>query len=381
MKNLKQIQLTFFVYIFLSLSFVISCHALESYDLKPLFTLKTGRGIDEFLFAFAPAPFSGVKAPLCPVGTKILVDNTGDFYLLKERTNIVKINSNGEVIGEISEPKPFTIPMEMRLDGEDNLYVKFRNDTNIVDEFRYAVAKFNNQGEFLHWIGDGKGYKCIFFGVQINGSVSLQSCGSDAVPDQFQRYDLDGRFIGLFTHRGITHKDTVDAKEGTYLISIGHIFTVGADDNVYVVNDFDLNVKKYIDSRSLTTTEGITPVAERKVFPWIKIGGKPKFEGLDLDNNMYFYFGKWERIELPGFFIDVSHSSDTVKCVKYNFDLNEYDTLLCYTTVEKEGKFIKRKLLRNHAGELYEVVIFFDDPPNVTPEDHVRFYKWVKVNE
>jgi hypothetical protein len=95
---------------------------------------------------------------------------------------------------------------------------------------------------------------------------------------------------------------------------------------------------------------------------------------------MYFYFSKWKREELPRFFIDVALFSDTLQCVKYNFDANEYDTLICYSTVKEEGRFITRKLLRNYIGELYEIVIFFNDPPNVTPADHVRFYKWIPIN-
>jgi hypothetical protein len=390
MKKAKQIQWVISFFVILCLGYEPSIFGMENYTLQPLFELKTGRGIDEFRFAFAPAPFApveGRKNPLVPLGTHVLVDNSGNFYLLKERTNIVKVNSKGEVIREIRGSKPFTVPMQMRLDGEDNLYVKFRNDTNIGEEFRYAVAKFNNKGELLHWIGDEEGFKCIHWGVWISGTISLKSCefGDPAkYKDQFQRYDKEGRFIGLFTHRGITHKDTVDSR-GTHIMSIRHILAVGADGNIYVVNDHDFTIKKYIDhDGSLTTTEGIKPVAERAVFPWMKAGKYP-FQGFDVNNKMYFYYSPdgriKKRVELPKYLIDVLDFSRPLKLesFRYDFDKDKYDTLKCEAVIKEESKFATRWALRNYIGELYEVVIFFNDPPNVTPEDHVRFYKWERV--
>ena len=386
----KQIRWFVLLFVLSCLLYDTSMCGMETYTLKPLFELKTGRGIDEFLFAFAPAPFApveGRKNPLVPLGTHVLVDNSGNFYLLKERTNIVQVNSRGEVIREITGSKPFTVPMQMRLDGEDNLYVLFRNDTNIAEESRYVVTKFSENGELLHWIGDEEGFKCIFFGAQINGTVSIRSCAvEDRVKykDQFQRYDKEGRSIGLFTHRGITHKDTVDAEKGLHIMSIGHILAIGADGHVYVVNDHDYTVKKYIDQDgSLTTTEGVKPAAERAVFPWQT--AKYAFQGFDVNNKMYFYHSPdgriRKRVELPKYLIDVLDLSRRLEleCFRYEFDQDRYDTLKCESVIQKEGEFATRWPLRNYIGELYEVVIFFNDPPNVTPQDHVRFYKWEQV--
>jgi|GEM_PF-4467937 len=389
MKKINKIRWIVSFFALLCLLYGTAVFSMENYSLKPLFELKTGRGINEFLLAFAGAPFGpqeGRKIPFIPLGTHVLVDNSGNFYLLKERANIVKINSKGEVIGEINGSKPFTVPMEMKLDGEDNLYVKFRNDTNIGEEFRFAVAKFNNEGELLHWIGNREGYKCIFFGVTMNGIVSVRSCESNAVPDQFQRYDKEGRSVGLFTHRGITVKDTVDAINGRHGISIGHILAVGMDGNAYVVNDFDFTIKKFNDYERLTTTEGIEPVAERAVFPWMKIGSKYEFQGFDINNKMYFYYFPDGRIRKR---VDLSKDHDIdvldfsrplkLEAFRYDFEKDKYDSLVCEAVIKEEGKFATRWALRNYIGELYEVVIFFNDPPNVTAEDHVSFYKWERV--
>jgi hypothetical protein len=305
---------------------------------------------------------------------------------LKERKNVIKIGPKGEVIRELRGVKPFTVPMDMKLDGEDNLYVQFRNDTNVVELSRYRVAKFNKQGQLLHWIGDQEGFKCIFFGVNINGTVSVTSCAfEDALKykDQFQRYDKNGRFIGLFTHRGISDKDTVDSK-GLHIISIRHILAVGADGNVYVVNDHDYTLKKYNDYESLTTTEGIKPAAERALFPWQT--AKYAFQGFDLNNKMYFYHSPdgrlQKRVEVgKNYYVDVFDLSRplTFECFRYDFDQDKYDSLVCEAVIEEEGKFATRRAMRNYMGELYELVIFFNDPPNVTPADHVRFYKWEQV--
>jgi len=389
MKKVKHIPWIIFFFVLLFLGYETSVFGIENYTLKPLFELKTGREIDEFLLAFAPAPFApveGKKTPSSSTGTHVLVDNSGNFYLLKERTNIVKIEPKGEVIKEIRGSKPFTVPMRMRLDGEDNLYVMFSNDTNIAQEWRYAVAKFDNKGELLHWIGAEEGFKCIFFGVNINGTVSVTSCAfEDALKykDQFQRYDKNGRFIGLFTHRGISDKDTVDSK-GLHIISIRHILAVGADGNVYVVNDHDYTVKKCIDYESLTTTEGIEPDAERAVFPWQT--AKYAFQGLDLNNKMYFYHTPDGRIQKrvevgKDYYVDVLDLSRplTFERFRYDFAQDKYDSLVCEAVIEEEGKFATVRAMRNYVGELYELVIFFNDPPKVTPEDHVKFYKWEKV--
>jgi hypothetical protein len=390
MKRTNQIWWIISFFVLFYLGYEPSLFAIENYTLKPLFELKTGRGVAEFLLAFAPAPFApeeGRKIPFSYTGAQVLVDNSGNFLLLNERINIVKINSKGEVIGEIRGVKPFTVPMRMRLDGEDNLYVMFSNDTNIAELFRYRVAKFNKQGQLLHWIGDEKGFKCIFLGVNVNGTVSITSCAFEdhiKYRDQFQRYDKEGRFIGSFTHRGITVKDTVDAINGRHGISIGHILAVGMNGNAYVVNDFDFTIKKYDDYVNLTTTEGVKPVAERAVFPWQV--GKYAFQGFDVNNKMYFYHSPdgriRKRVELSkDYYVDVLDFSRPLKleCFRYDFEKDKYDSLVCEAVIKEEGKFATQWDLRNYIGELYELVIFYNDPPNVTPEDHVRFYKWERV--
>jgi hypothetical protein len=340
MKKVKHIAWIIVFFVLLFLGYETSVFGIENYTLKPLFELKAGRGIDEFRLTFAPAPFApveGRKTPLSFTGTHALVDNSGNFYLLKERTNIIKIGPKGEVITEIRGSKPFTVPMRMRLDGEDNLYVMFSNDTNIAEEWRYAVAKFNNKGELLHWIGDQEGFKCIFFGVNINGTVSVTSCVfEDALKykDQFQRYDKNGRFIGLFTHRGISDKDTVDSK-GLHIISIRHILAVGANGNAYVVNDHH-------------SPDG-------RLQKRVEVGKNYYVDVFDLSRPLTF------------------------ECFRYDFDQDKYDSLVCEAVIEKEGEFATIRAMRNYMGELYELVIFFNDPPNVTPADHVRFYKWEQV--
>jgi hypothetical protein len=390
MKRINKIRWVVSFFALLCLLYETPVFSMENYSLKPLFELKTGKGSNEFLLAFAGAPFApeeGRKTPFIPLGTHVLVDNSGNFYLLKERTNIVKINSKGEVIGEIRGSKPFTVPMEMKLDGSNNLYVLFRNDTNIAEEWRYAVAKFNNKGALLHWIGDEEGFKCIFMKVSINGNVFLRSCEFNPTAkyrDQLQRYDKEGRFTGSFVHREISDKDTVDSKGHMYIMSIGHILAVGVDGNVYVVNDYDFTIKKYIDDGSLTTTEGIEPAAERAVFPWQT--GKYAFQGFDVNNKMYFYHSPDGRIRKrvgvgKNYYVDVLDLSRPLKfeCFRYDFEKDKYDSLVCEVVIKEEAKFATQWDLRNYIGELYEVVIFFNDPPNVTPQDHVKFYKWEKV--
>lgn len=382
----NQIRRIISFFVLLCLGYATSILGIENYTLKSLFELKTGQGIDKFLLAFASAPFApGIKIPLCPLGTHILVDNSGNFYLLKERTNIVKIDTRGEVIGEIRGTKPFTVPMEMRLDGVDNLYVNFRHETNNADEFMYRVAEFDSKGNLLHWIGDEEGYKCIYFGVTINGIVSIQSCEHAAVRNQFKRYNKDGSIMGSFVHIGSTDKDTSDA-EGTYIIPIGHMLAVGIDNNAYVINNFDFTVKKYNDYTRLTTTEGIEPVAERTVFPWMQIGSKYDFQGFDINNKMYFYYspdGRIEkRVELSkDSYVDVLDLSRPLKleAFRYDFDKDQYDTLICETIIQEEGIYATRWPLRNSLCELFEVVIFFNDPPKAAPQDHVKFYKWEKI--
>jgi hypothetical protein len=389
MKRAIQIRLGVMYLILLCLFHQHIVYAIENYTLNPLFDLKTGQGIDEFLFGYAPAPFApaeGRKIPLIPIGTHVLVNNSGDFYLLKERTNIIKINSIGQVVGEIKGTTPFTIPIVMKLDGEDNLYVKFRNDTHIGENFRYVVSKFNSQGDLLQCIGEGEAFKCISFGVDINGIVSLQSCETEADPDQFIRYDKNGSLMGLITHQQITYRDTSDTKVGKYSICIGHILEMGMDNNVYAVNNFDYTIDKYGNYRNLSTTRGIEPVEERKVFSWMQIGSKYDFQGFDVNNKMYFYYFPDRRIEkqveLPkDSYVKVLNFSQPLKfeAFRYDFENDKYDTLICDAGIKPEGKFATRWPLRNYLGELFEVVIFFNDPPNESPQDHVKFYKWERV--
>jgi hypothetical protein len=89
MRKLKVNRCILLLFVLLCLGYETLIFGIENYTLKPLFELKSGRGIDEFRLTFAPAPFApveGRRTPLCFTGTRALVDNSGNFYLLKERT-------------------------------------------------------------------------------------------------------------------------------------------------------------------------------------------------------------------------------------------------------------------------------------------------------
>ncbi len=390
-KTMKQNQRILRIVSFLIVSSLVcqtSVFAAENYALKPLFELKAGSAIDQFRLAVAPNPFApdkGRKDPLTLFATQVLVDNSGNLYLLKERGNIVKLNPEGEVTGEIEGTQPFTVPVRMHLDGEDNFYVLFRNPAEVAVERRYAVATFDSEGDLLRWITrDEEDFWCIFFGVTINGTVFLRSCGAGVTQDQLQRYDKEGNFIGVLRHEGRPLRRRHNMYGGGFAV-IGHVLTEGADGNVYVINDHDLTVKKFIDrDGNLTTTDGVEPVAEKTLFPWMQTS-KYQFQGFDLDNRMYFYHRAdrrlMKRVELPRHVMDVLDLSGPLRleCFRYDFNEDTYDTLWCQTVIQEEGKYAVRWALRNYAGELYELVIFFNDPPNKTPQDHARFYRWERV--
>ncbi len=381
MQNIKKVTtvLTFLFFIFGGLYVV--AFTIENYKEVPLFELKVGDGLNKFRLGFIPAPFAyeeGRKTLLCTGGTQVFVDNSGNFYLFKSRHSIVKINPQGEVIKEIKGAKGFTVPIYMELDGFDNLYVKFRNDTNIGSKFRYAVAKYDKDGNFLHWIGENNEFKCIFMDVNINGTVFLKRCGEDAAYGQFERYNSDGKFTGFLQHEELS---SIPNKNGGNT-SISHKAVEDMDGNLYVIKSNDLNIKKYLNfDGSLKKTTEVKPLVEKTAFPWVERVKLP-FQGFDVTNNMYFgYSTKWKRVELAKNYVDISLFTDTLIWYKYDFGVEKYDTLKCISLMKKESKFLARTILRNYKGDFYEVNIYFNDPPNVTSEDHVKFYKWERIKE
>lgn len=373
-----------------ALVFLLTGRALasDSYTLKPLFRLQSGTGIDRFRVAFAPAPFApypGLKVPVGVTGVQVLVNNIGSFYLLTESERITKFDADGNVLAEINGVPPFTVPRRMYLDGEDNLHVVFRNDTNVGSRFRYVVAKFDRDGRLLHWIkGEEDGFRCIFADVAINGTVFLTSCADTDNPDQMMMYDREGGFLGLFEHRKTSHRRAPEGEGGGFTV-IRHDITEGADGNIYVVSSDDLTVKKYLDqSDELRSTEGVSPSVIRTMFPWMD-AGKPAFRGFDINNKMFFYDFSDRRVikqaELAEHVISVLDFSKPLRleAFMYDFDRDSYKTLECSYNLEEESKFALRWPLRNYAGELYEMIIYLNDPPNPSPQDHVRFFKWVEV--
>jgi hypothetical protein len=280
---------------------------------------------------------------------------------------------------------PFTVPMRIYLDGEDNLHVVFRNDTNVGSRMRYAVAKFDRDGRLLHWIkGEEDGFRCIFADVTINGTVFLTSCADTDNPDQMMRYNQEGRFLGPFQHRKISHRRAREGEGGGFIL-ISHDITEAVDGDIYVVSDNDLTVKKYLDqSDELRSTEGVSASVTRTVFPWMDVD-KPAFRGFDIHNRMFFYrfpdTRVMRKVELANNVIEVLDFSKPLhlEAFKYDFDRDSYDTLECSCNLEEESKFALRWPLRNYAGELYELIVFLNDPPNPSPEDHVRFFKWEQV--
>lgn len=363
--------------------FVSVGNAATVIRLEPLFEMQVGREADQFLLTFLPAPFApspDLIPPLYPLGKRVLVDNHGNFYLLREGLDITKVDSRGQVVGRFEGINGYTRPMEMMIDRNDNLYVKFRNETDVVEEFRYAVARFDKDGDVQYLIGDDGRFSCLFMDVNINGTIFLREC-RPTESNRFRRYTSDGSFTGIVRHAADRTQPWTDAGGHTSLQTIGYTTIEGADGYLYVVNEHDLSVTKHSGTiTDLADIEQIEPLAERQLFPWKEIGSKPNFDGLDTDNNMYFYFGPWKRGELPEYHINVSSVSDTLVCCRYDFETDEYDTSLCYHSFEPEGKFLVRSVLRNSIGQHYELVVSFNYDPHAGPEGHARFYKWVPVD-
>lgn len=331
----------------------------EIYRLRPLFDMKVGEGLGEHNLYFMPQPFpppQGEKYTLYAGSPWIKVDAVGNFYIMNKWKDIVKINSKGEIIKQIFGSEGFTKPGRIELDRSDNLYVWFRNETNIAEEFRYQLAKFDKDGNLIYWINDAE-TKEPFKGahvrkVGINGTVLIHT--GDVGRRRTLRFDQDGNYTGLVDF-------PTEAEEG-------------ADDNIYVING---SVKKYTNyNGTLKTLRDIKPVSEKQ----IKVDTPIAFEGFDLNNNIYFDLRRgYKEEEFPKFKMAVSNLFAEKMIVRYDFAVDRYDTLLCQPLVEKESKYVASRVLKNYKGEIYEIRVFFNEPNKVTPEDHVRVYKWEKA--
>jgi hypothetical protein len=170
------------------------------------------------------------------------------------------------------------------------------------------------------------------------------------------RFDKDGNYIGLVNFPTETEE--------------------GADGNLYFI---DKTVKKYADSDgTLKTIRGKIAVSEKK----IKIEGSQAFVEFDINNNIYFDLRRgYSEMELPEYKLAVTDLSIPKMMIRYDFEYDTYDTLLCEPLVEKESKYVVSRIVKNYKGEIYEIRLFFNEPNQVTPEDHVRIYQWVKVEE
>ena len=331
----------------------------EIYRLKPLFEMKVGKELGEYNLYFMPQPFpppSGKKYTLFPGSPSIKVDGSGDFYIMNKWRDVVKINSRGEMAKQVSGSEGFTKPGRIELDRWDNLYVWFRNETNIAEEHRYRLAKFDKDGDLLFWIKDvetRESFKEAYVRkVSINGSVLVHTGGVGR--RRTLRFDKDGNFTGFVDF-------PAEAEEG-------------ADGNMYLINR---TVKKYTDyDGTLRTLRDMKPVSEKK----LKAQARLTFAGLDVNNNMYFDLSTTYRdLELAEFELGVTDISVEERIVRYDFSQDQYDTLRCEPLVQKESKYVSSGILKNHKGEIYEIRVFFNEPNEVTPEDHVRVYKWEKV--
>lgn len=344
-----------FILIFCLLTICVNdLWGVENYRAKLLFEMQANSEPYRLYFVGKPwAPKPGEKPILFADGPRIRVDNQGNFYFLDWLKNIVKLSSKGEIVKALNGPMGFTKPFQMELDLWDNLYVVFQSDTNFVDAIEFIVAKFDSDGNISTLIGD-KGskqpFKLAFLHVNISGTLILDASKEEGL----QRFDKEGRFTGFVSL-------PFDAEEAM-------------DGDIYLVNK---SVKKYTSyDGSLKKIRGIKPVVEKEILSKVKGG----FVGFDTSNNLCFrMIGSATPAELPTHRVLISNPSGRMEYYLYDFSSDKCDTLRREGQFKKEGKYETWYTLRNYNNDIYEIHIFFNDPPNITPQDHVKFYKWEKV--
>ncbi|HVP36797.1 MAG TPA: hypothetical protein VMT04_07350 [Terriglobales bacterium] len=355
MSNSRKVKLIVFSFLFcLSILLVRTLFAIENFSTSLLFEMKVDSDPYRLYFAGEPfAPRAGEKPILFAGGPGIRVDNQGNFYFLNWLKSIVKLNSKGEIVKAIDGPAGFTKPFQMELDRWDNLYVVFQSNADFADDVEFIVAKFDPDGNISTLIGD-KGsrqpFKHAFLHVYISGTLILNASELEGL----QRFDREGRFTGFVSL-------PLDAQEAM-------------DGDIYVV---DKSVKKYTSyDGSLKKTRGIKPVVEKDLLSKVKGG----FVGFDTTNNLCFrMIGSETPVELPKKRVLTSNPSGRMEYYLYDFSSDKCDTLRREGQFKKEGKYETWYTLRSYNNDIYEIHIFFDDPPRVTPQDHVKFYKWEKV--